>query len=188
MKKDTSTLKPNVQKEVPPINENIKAPRLQVITHEGQNLGVIEKQQALRLAQAAELDLVLLAEQGAEGVPVAKIMDYGKVLYEKKKKTVEAKKHQKTVQVKEIQIRPKIGIHDFQTKMNQAVKFLEEGKHVKITLVFRGREMATKDTRGVELFNQVQKVLDDLNITDVVAERDSRIGSMWSRIYYKKTK
>jgi translation initiation factor IF-3 len=179
-------LKPNVQKELPPINENIKATRLQVITHEGQNLGVIEKQQALRLANAAELDLVLLADQGAEGVPVAKIMDYGKVLYEKKKKAGEAKKHQKTVQVKEIQIRPKIGIHDFQTKMNQAVKFLEEGKHVKITLVFRGREMATKDTRGTELFDQVQKMLDDLNLTDIVFERDSRIGSMWSRVYYKK--
>ena len=80
-------MKPNVQKELPPINENIKATRLQVITHEGQNLGVIEKQQALRLANAAELDLVLLADQGAEGVPVAKIMDYGKVLYEKKEKS-----------------------------------------------------------------------------------------------------
>jgi translation initiation factor IF-3 len=172
---------------MPLINEHIRAPRLQVITHEGQNVGVIDKQQALRLSQAAELDLVLISDQGSEGVPVAKIMDYGKVLYEKKKKSVEAKKKQKLVQVKEIQIRPKIGAHDFQTKIKRAVQFLDEGKHVKIALVFRGREMATKDERGTELFEKVDQALQDLGATDLAYERESKMGSTWARIYYKKS-
>lgn len=173
---------------MPLINEHIKAPRLQVITHEGQNVGVIEKQQALRLSQAAELDLVLIADSGSEGVPVAKIMDYGKVLYEKKKKAVEAKKKQKLVQVKEIQIRPKIGEHDFQTKLKRAVQFLKEGKHVKVALVFRGREMATKDERGTELFEKVEAAFDALGATDRAYERESKMGSVWSRVYYQKSK
>ena len=85
----------------------------------------------------------MIVESGKEGVPVVKIMDFGKALYEKKKKQHEAKKHQKLIQVKEVKISPKIGEHDFQTKMRQAMDFLNEGKRLKITLFFKGRENAT---------------------------------------------
>src|ERR1700744_3143797 len=130
------------------INENIRVSRLQLITHDGQNVGVVSREEALRLAHVAGLDLVLIAEAGAEGVAVAKIMDFGKAIYAKKKKQAEAKKHQKVIQVKELKLRPKIGEHDFITKMNQAIQFLKEGKHLKITLQFRGREITTSEERG----------------------------------------
>ena len=106
------------------INESIVAPRVQLILSDGENIGVVPRAQALQAAQLADLDLVMIAEAGNEGVPVVKVMDLGKSLYEKKKKQNEAKKHQKVIQVKEIKIRPKIGPHDFQTKMNQSVDFL----------------------------------------------------------------
>lgn len=170
-----------------PINENIRVPRLQVITHEGINLGVIGREEALRKAYAAGLDLVLIAEQGAEGVPVAKIMDFGKAIYAKKKKLAESKKHQKVIQVKEIKIKPKIGEHDFLTKMNQAASFLKEGKHLKITLQFRGREVITADERGSNLFERINKFFEQQEITNLVQEKDSRAGQLWSRVYYLKS-
>ena len=170
-----------------PINENIRAQKVQLIDHEGVNRGVVSRDEALRLAVEAELDLVLLSETGSDDVPVVKIMDFGKALYEKKKKLAEAKRRQKVVQVKEIKLRPKIGQHDYQTKMNRGIEFLKEGKHLKVTLMFRGREMATKRERGQELFNKVHKTFEDQGILkDLVQEKDSRAGQFWSRIYYLK--
>src|SRR5204862_168574 len=135
----------------------------------------------------AALHLVMIAQTGKAGVPVVKIMDVGKVIYEKKKKSIEAKKHQKIIQVKEVKMSPKIGEHDFQTKIKQAVQFLTSGKRVKITLSFRGREMATKDMRGTELFNKIQKSFEDHGlINNLVQEQDAKIGKMWSRVYYLK--
>lgn len=171
------------------INENILAPRVQLILSDGENVGVVSRAQALQSAQQAELDLVMIAEQGGEGVPVVKVMDLGKALYEKKKKQAEAKKHQKVIQVKEIKIRPKIGPHDFQTKMNQAVDFLNEGKRVKITLWFRGRENAMKDEHGGKLFDRVEKAFVDHGFgTQMMSERDTHMGQTWSRVYYLKGK
>ena len=114
-------------------------------------------------------------------------MDFGKVLYEKKKKTIEAKKHQKVIQVKEIKMSPKIGEHDYQTKIKQAVQFLTSGKRVKITLSFRGREMTTKETRGSELFAKIERSFEEYDwANNLVQEQDSKMGKMWSRIYYLK--
>lgn len=170
-----------------PINENIRAPKVQLIDDNGVNRGVVSRDEALRLAIEAEIDLVLLSETGSEGVPVVKIMDFGKALYEKKKKLAEAKRHQKVVQVKEIKLRPKIGEHDYQTKMNRGIEFLKAGKHLKITLMFRGREMATKRERGQELFDKVHKTFEEHGLLkDLVQEKDARAGQFWSRIYYLK--
>src|SRR5689334_22882959 len=100
------------KKEVGPLlNEKIRAPRLQLIAEDGHNIGIVSRGEALKLAQEANLDLVIIADEGREGVPVAKIMDFGKSLYEKKKKQHDAKKHQKVIQVKEIKMGPKIGEH-----------------------------------------------------------------------------
>lgn len=172
----------NILEKALPINEQIRAPRVQVVTHDGENVGVIPLEQALRMARTAELDLVMVAEQGQEGVPVTKIVDFGKVLYAKKKKQAEAKKHQKVVQIKEIKLRPKIGEHDYQTKLKQASQFLRDGKHVKITLVFRGREIAAIRERGAEMFDKIMATLTEHGITNIVQEKESKAGPQWSRI------
>jgi translation initiation factor IF-3 len=170
----------------PLINEKIRFDKLQVISQEGKNLGVLSRDEALRKARQAELDLVLLAESGNEGYPVVKIMDFGKALYAKKKQQAEAKKHQKMIQVKELKLRPKIGEHDYQTKINQAIEFLKEGKHLKITLMFRGRETASRDERGEEMFNKINASFEDVGLTKLVQEKDSKAPQFWSRIYYLK--
>lgn len=169
------------------VNQQIRAERVQLIVQDGENIGVVSRGQALRQAEEAGLDLVMIAQSGKEGVPVVKIMDFGKVLYEKKKKTLEAKKHQKIIQIKEVKMNPKIGEHDYQIKIKQAAQFLTSGKRVKITLSFRGREMATKDSRGAELFDKIQKSFEEYSwASNLVQEQDSRLGKMWSRIYYLK--
>lgn len=175
------------QQQLPLINEKIRAPYVQVITHEGENLGVIPRGEAIRRAEAAGLDLVLISEEGREGAPVVKIMDFGKVLYEKKKKQAESKKHQKVIQVKEIKMSPKIGEHDYQTKIKQALQFLQEGKRVKITIFFKGREMVTKEERGNEMFDKINNSFEAAGILEnLVQEKDAKLGQLWSRIYYLK--
>ena len=175
------------KESLPMINERIRAEEVQLITHDGENIGVVSKAKALRMAQDVSLDLVLISDEGKEGTPVAKIMDFGKILYEKKKKQTESKKHQKVIQIKEIKIRPLIGEHDYQTKMKQAIQFLEEGKRVKITLFFKGRENITKEKRGTEIFEKVSSTLDEQGLLpNLVQEQDAKAGQYWSRIYYLK--
>jgi translation initiation factor IF-3 len=169
-----------------PINEQIRFPRLQVINYDGKNVGIITRIEALRLAQEAGLDLVLLADQGAEGVPVAKVMDFGKALYAKKKKQAESRKHQREIQIKEIKIRPKIGEHDYQTKINQAIDFLKDGKRLKVTLMFKGREMVLQQERGMALFDKIDKSFEAAELKHVVREKDTKMGALWSRMYYLK--
>lgn len=174
---------------LPPINERIRADKVKLITQDGENVGVVPKFQALRMAQEANLDLVVIAENQDDGIPIAKIMDFGKSLYKKKKKQAEAKKHQKVIQVKEIKISPKIGEHDYQTKMKQAIQFLHDGKRVKITLFFKGREMATKGERGRELFEKINKTFEDQELlNNLIQEGDMQAGQFWSRVYYLKNK
>ena len=175
------------REQQPLINEKIRAPKMQLIDHEGNNVGIVSRNQALTMAQDAGLDLVVLTERGKDEVPIAKIMDFGKALYEKKKKKAEAKKHQKVIQVKEIKFRPKIGEHDYQTKMKQAIQFLKAGKRVKFTLFFRGRENVLKEQKGSELFEKIGNTLAEQDLTDnLVQEKDTKMGKLWSRIYYLK--
>ncbi len=174
-------------KELPLINGQIRAPKVQVITKDGENVGIISRSEALRRAEDAGLDLVLLAEKGSEGVPVVRIMDFGKVLYERKKKSALAKKKQKTVQIKEIKVSPKIGEHDFLTKMKHALEFLNEGKRVKVTIFFKGRENISKQERGEVLFDKVDSLFEEHGLLkDLVREKDMKMGRFWSRIYYLK--
>lgn len=169
-----------------PINEQIRFPKLQLINNEGVNIGVITRDEALKMARASDLDLVLVADRGQEGVPVAKIMDFGKLLYAKKKKQAEAKKHQKTIQVKEIKMRPKIGEHDYQTKLKQGAQFLKDGKHVKITLLFRGREAAASQERGKQMFDKITETFAQEGLDNVILDKEIKTGSFWSRIYLIK--
>ena len=171
----------------PMINERIRAPHMQVITDDGENLGVLARADALRVAENANLDLVLLSDTGSEGVPVVKVMDFGRALYEKKKKQAKAKKQQKLIQVKEIKMRPKISEHDFLTKIKHVIEFLQEGKRVKVTLSFRGRENILKGERGAEIFRRIDKTLDEMGLEGKYAnEGESSMGQLWFRIYYLK--
>ena len=185
MKAPTKTNKSSL----PTINERIKVDQLQLIDHTGQNLGVISRAAALAIADEAGLDLVLISETGNEGAPVAKIMDFGRLQYDKKKKSTDAKKKQKQIKIKEIKLRPKIGIHDFDTKLKQGLEFLDEGKRLKVTAMFRGRENASKEELGKELFDRVHLVLiEKFGESNLISEGDSKAGSFWSKVYYIKGK
>ncbi len=175
-------------KDHPRINEFITAPKLQVISSTGENLGVLNRYDALMLARQEGLDLIIIADTGAQGVPVAKVGDFGKLLYAKKKKQADAKKKQKVIKVKEMKFRPKIEEHDYQTKMKQAIEFLLEGNRVKFTLIFRGREAALKASRGQEMFNKIDQTLVERGLEHLEKESDMKMGQFWSRVYFLKQK
>jgi translation initiation factor IF-3 len=144
---------PPVQKDGPRVNQEIRVREVQLIDHDGSNRGVTPTHEAIALAQAAGLDLVEISPNTSP--PVAKILDYGKYKYQAQKKAAEARKKQKTVEVKEIKLRPGIDTHDYQVKMRSIRRFFEEGDKVKITLRFRGREMAHQDL-GYKLLDRLK--------------------------------
>lgn len=169
------------------MNEEIRSDKVQLITFDGVNHGVVSRREALNAAEDAGLDLVMIAEKGSEGFPITKVMDYGKELYNKKKKQTESRKNQVIVQIKEIKLRPKIGIHDYVTKMNQGLRFLHEGKKLKVTLMFRGREMVNKHERGTELFDKVRSTFEEHNLLErIIEEKEAKAGSAWSKVYSLK--
>ncbi|KPK38398.1 MAG: translation initiation factor IF-3 [Omnitrophica WOR_2 bacterium SM23_29] len=122
------------------VNERIRTREIMVIGANGEQLGVMAPEQGLRLAQEGGLDLVEVAPQAKP--PVCRIMDFSKYKYEQEKKAKEAKRKQHAIHIKEIRLKPKIGDHDYQVKLGFIKKFLERGDKVKITLLFRGREMS----------------------------------------------
>ena len=122
------------------INEEIRAREVRVIANGGEQLGIMSSRDALKLALENHLDLVEIAPTAKP--PVCRIMDYGKYRYEQQKREKEARKKQKTFDIKEVKLRPGIEDHDFNVKYKNAVRFLEDGDKVKVTLRFRGREMA----------------------------------------------
>ena len=168
------------------INEEIRAFKMRVISEDGENLGILSREQALDLARKNEMDLVLLSDK--DEIPLVKIMDFGKSQYAKKKKMSESKKKQKVIKIKEIKMRPKIGVHDYLTKVNQGVGFLQEGHKLKVTLVFSGREIDGMRTVGSGFFDQVDQSFAQKGLTDLVCEKDAAAGRFWSRIYYLKAK
>jgi translation initiation factor IF-3 len=142
-----------VAKDGPRINEEIRSREVQLIDQTGHNHGPTDTQVALARAQEAGLDLVEIAPNSVP--PVVKILDYGKYKYQAQKKAAEARKKQKVVEVKEIKLRPMIDDHDYEVKMRSMQRFFEEGDKVKITLRFRGREMAHQEL-GYKLLDRVK--------------------------------
>ena len=140
-------------KEGPRINEEIRVREVQLIDKDGANKGVTEIEAAIAMAQEAGLDLVEIAPNSVP--PVAKILDYGKYKYQAQKKAAEARKKQKIVEIKEIKLRPMIDDHDYDVKMRSMLRFFEEGDKVKVTLRFRGREMAHQEL-GAKLLQRVK--------------------------------
>lgn len=127
------------QRDLPKINERIRFPEIRVIDSDGSQLGILTPEEALKVAEEQELDLVLVSETA--NPPVCRIMDYGKYKFEQEKKAREAKKKQHTADVKEVKMRYKIDEHDYQVRVNQAQRFLKAGDKVKATITFRGREI-----------------------------------------------
>ncbi len=160
----------NISKENQ-INEEIRDKELRVIGSEGEQLGIMSLEDALELAIEKKLDLVNIAPNASP--PVCKILDYGKYRYELQKREKEAKKKQKTTQVKEIRLSTFIEEHDIQVKANTAIKFLKEGDKVKVSLRFRGRE---KDyaTKGFEVMNHFSEALGDIGNIEKRPEFEGR--------------
>ncbi|MBI5462424.1 MAG: translation initiation factor IF-3 [Gammaproteobacteria bacterium] len=153
------------------INERITAREVRVIGADGEQAGVLTIEQALALADEAELDLVEIAPQSEP--PVCRVMDYGKFLFETNKKQAVARKKQKQVQVKEIKFRPGTDIGDYRVKLRNLIRFLEEGDRVKVTLRFRGREMAHQEL-GVELLDRVKIDLEEYGVVEQFPRMEGR--------------
>ncbi|WP_113125454.1 translation initiation factor IF-3 [Neorhizobium sp. 2083] len=152
-------------KDGPRSNREIRIPKVQLIDAEGVNLGIVPTEQALKMAEDAGLDLVEISPNTEP--PVCKILDLGKLKYANQKKAAEARKKQKIVEIKEIKMRPNIDTHDYDVKMKAMNRFFEDGDKVKVTLKFRGREMAHQEL-GMKLLLQVKD--DTTEIAKVEAE------------------
>ncbi|WP_332248649.1 translation initiation factor IF-3 [Desulforegula conservatrix] len=153
------------------INRNIRAREVRVIDNEGRQLGILQLHEALAAASERALDLVEVSPNVSP--PVCKIMDYGKFKYEQTKKNQEAKKKQATFQLKEIKLRPKTGEHDLQTKIRHIKEFLEKKDKVKITVVFRGREI-TMSEQAKELLTKIAAEITEIATIESDAKFEGR--------------
>jgi len=154
----------------------IRVPEVRVIDNEGEQLGIMETEKALALAEERGLDLVEVSPTARP--PVCRIVDYGKYKYEANKKQRQSKKKQHTVQVKEIKLRPKIEEHDFQFKKRHAVEFLEASDKVKFTVIFRGRELDHKEN-GAKLLKRMIEELKDIGVVERPAMFEGRLMTMY---------
>ena len=153
------------------INERIRDKEVRVIGQDGEQLGIMSAKDAMKLAREAELDLVKIAPTAKP--PVCKIIDYGKYRYELARKEKEAKKKQRTMEVKEVRLSPNIDTNDLNTKANQARKFIQKGDKVKVTLRFRGREMAHVNYTK-QILDSFYEKLEDIAVVDKPPKMEGR--------------
>lgn len=158
------------------LNGEIRDREVRVVTDSGEQLGIMSARQALEEARMRDLDLVKIAPTAHP--PVCKIMDYGKYKFEQQKREREAKKNQHVVEVKEIQLSLNIDTHDIETKVNHAKKFLSQGNKVKVSIRFRGREMARPE-RGVEMMDRFASYLEEISTVDKPAKLEGRTMQMF---------
>ena len=162
-------------KQGPAINNNISAKTVRVISEKGEMLGVLEKNKAVQLAFDQGLDLVEVSPNSSP--PVCKIIDYGKYKYQIQKKQAEAKKKQKTFEVKEVKFRPGIEDHDYGVKLKSIQRFLNDGDKVKITLRFKGREMAYHQ-RGMDVLKKLETAIEPLAKIEQVPTMEGKLMVM----------
>jgi translation initiation factor IF-3 len=146
------------------VNERIRAREIRVVDEEGKQLGIMPPYEAIKIARDRGLDLVEVSPTA--NPPVCRIINYGKYLYQQSKREHEARKNQRSIELKEVKFRPRTGAHDFDTKRNQIARFLEEGSKVKATVMFRGREMAHRNL-GWEMMDRLVKDLGDLVVVEI---------------------
>ena len=159
------------KKEGPRVNDEIRVPEVLVITDDGEKHGPMTVEQAQAMAEDARLDLVEVSPNTSP--PVCKLMDYGKFKYQQQKKKAEAKKKQKIVEVKEIKMRPNIDTHDYETKTKAMKRFFDDGDKVKVTLRFRGREMAHME-RGMDLLKRVETDFEEIAKVEAMPKMEGR--------------
>lgn len=157
------------------VNDKIKSPKVRLIDENGEMVGVVSTREAIDMAKEAGLDLVEVSPNAEP--PVCKILDYGKYKYQLQKKQAEARKKQKIVTLKELKIRPGIEENDYQVKLRSARKFIEEEDKVKITMRFKGREMAHQDL-GMKLFERIKEDLSDITKVDFGPKMEGRQAVM----------
>ena len=157
------------------INEQIRDREVRLIGENGEQLGIMSAREAFKIAQEAELDLVKIAPMAKP--PVCKIIDYGKYKYEQTRKEKEARKRQKTVEIKEVRLSPNIDTNDLNTKINNAKKFISKGNKVKVTLRFRGREMAHVQ-QSKHILDDFAETLADVAVVEKPAKMEGRAMSM----------
>ncbi|MDT8328148.1 MAG: translation initiation factor IF-3 [Roseovarius sp.] len=153
------------------MNERIRCDEIRLIGADGENVGVVTPERAMDMANEAGLDLVEISPNAAP--PVCKIMDFGKYKYETQKREAEARKKQKIIEVKEVKFRPGTDTHDYDVKMRNVVKFLENGDKVKITLRFRGREMAHQDL-GRQLLERIAEDIKQVGRVENMPKMEGR--------------
>jgi translation initiation factor IF-3 len=158
-------------REGPRVNEEIDVLEVRLIDETGENQGVVSARSALERAVGAGLDLVEIVPNASP--PVCKILDYGRFKYQDQKKKSEARKRQRTVEIKEIKMRPNIERHDYDVKMRAIQRFLGSGDKVKVTMRFRGREMAHQD-RGLDLLNRVRDDLEEIARVEQLPKLEGR--------------
>lgn len=156
-------------------NELIHAREVRVIGAEGEQLGILQRNEAIAMAREIGCDLVEVSSNATP--PVCRIMDYGKFKYEQQKKKQDAKRRQAVVQVKEIKVRPKTDEHDYETKLKHIRSFLEDGDRCKVTVFFRGREIVHKD-RGIEILERIVKDLEDVGKVEQEPRAEGRTLQM----------
>ncbi|PKK39339.1 Translation initiation factor 3 [Clostridiaceae bacterium JG1575] len=164
----------NISKNYP-INHQIREKEVRVVASDGEQLGIMSSRDAQRIAAEKDMDLVMISANAKP--PVCRVMDYGKFLYEQQKKEKEAKKKQKTVELKEIRFSLNIDDHDLSTKANNANKFLKEGNKVKVTIRFRGRE-AEHSQKGYALMKEFFAKVEELGIIEKPAKMEGRNMTM----------
>jgi translation initiation factor IF-3 len=164
-------VQPEPDKNEPRVNYRIRVPRVLVIDEEGRKLGEFMTEDAVRLAEERGLDLIEVAPEGKP--PVCRIQDYGKLKYERKKKDAQARRNQIQVQLKEVKLRPKTDDHDIAVKVRHARRFLEEGNKVKVTIRFRGRELAHRDIGSLQCM-RMAKECEDLGTIETHPRMDGR--------------
>jgi len=157
------------------INERIRVPKVRLIGADGEQLGIVEIAEAMKRAQDADLDLVEVAPGSKP--PVTRLLDYSKYKYEQEQKQKQARKHQTQVNVREIKLRPKIAVHDYETKKGHVERFLRGRNKVKITIMFRGREQAHPE-RGRDLLQRLFEDLDGLAVIESAPLQEGRNMSM----------
>ena len=157
------------------INERIRVPQVRLIGEDGNQVGVIKTEDALRYAQERDLDLVEVAADAKP--PVCRVLDYSKYKYEQEQKAKAARRHQKQVNVREIKLRPKIATNDYETKKNHVVRFLKGDDRVKVTIMFRGREQ-THPERGERLLMRLAEDVADLGTVEQSPQQDGRNMTM----------
>ncbi|MEM6903090.1 MAG: translation initiation factor IF-3 [Pseudomonadota bacterium] len=164
-----------VRNDGPRVNDLIDVPKVRLVDADGEMVGVVDIEEALRRADEAGLDLVEVA--GQADPPVCKVLDYGKYRYEAQKRQNEARKKQKVIDVKEIKVRPNIDSHDYDVKMRNARRFIDDGDKVKVTLRFRGREMAHQDL-GMNVLNRIREDLDEIAKVEQMPKMEGRQAIM----------